>query len=104
MGKHCYLQATVESQFLKDVVHMALDCVCCNVQPLGNLLVAETFGNQCYDLAFALRHPDRIGQRSLPVLECVLDDMRKKGARQRGGKDFCPAGTALEKDICRNDL
>jgi len=36
----CYLQATVQCQFFQNVVHMALDCVCRNVKPLGDFLIA----------------------------------------------------------------
>jgi hypothetical protein len=38
--KRRYLQATVECQFFKGVMHMALYRVCSNVEPLGNFLVA----------------------------------------------------------------
>ena len=38
--KRRYLQATVECQFFKGVMHMALDRIGSNVEPLGNFLVA----------------------------------------------------------------
>jgi hypothetical protein len=41
----CYLQATVQSQFLHDIVHMAFHSVGGDVELQGNVFVAQTVGD-----------------------------------------------------------
>lgn len=88
MEKRGDLEATVECQFLKDIVDVALDRVRREVQPSGDLFVAQAFGDEDDGFAFAFRHADTFAQVTLSLPNCVIDNMTEKRSCQQGRKDF----------------
>ena len=91
--KRGYLQATVQGQLFKDIMHMALDRVRRNIDPLGDFLVAETVGNERNNFPLPFRHADSVCQLPLPFLEGMVDNMRKKRTHERKGRTFAPRAT-----------
>jgi hypothetical protein len=80
----------MQCEFFEDIMNMAFDGIYFDAEPMGDFLIAETFGNQCDDFTFTFRHPHCIGQFPFPFPECMLDYMREKRSRQQGRKNSYP--------------
>ena len=69
------LQPSVQHQFFHDIAHVALDRVGGDMEPRGNLFVAQSLGDQVEDLSFARRHAHGLGDVRSPLGDGVLHDL-----------------------------
>jgi hypothetical protein len=67
---HSRLRAIVHSEFGEQTTHMTFDCLDCDYQGIGNLLVRVALGEQVEHLAFA--RADAIRQQWLGSLYCSV--------------------------------
>ena len=92
-----HLQPGVQRQLLEDVVHMALDRVRRDAQPVGDLLVAQAIGDRVNDLAFPRGHPYRSLYSSLSAGQGLGGYMGEQGARHHRGQHAHPVGHGQDR-------
>lgn len=68
-------EAGVQLEFFQNIVDVALNGVDCKIKPVGDLLVAEPFGNQLNNLALSLRHADRFERVTPAVAGGMIGDL-----------------------------
>src|SRR3989338_10626744 len=76
-----YLEATSQSQFLEDVMDMTLHGINGQMEPLGNLFVAQPYPNQLNHLSLAPRHSHGVAGSELTYTFDPINNLRKERDR-----------------------
>lgn len=84
----CDLETGVQRKFLEDVVNVALDRIHCKIEPGGNLLVAQSFGDQFDHFPFPVRHPNRLERIAFSVPGGMSGNLGKERRGEGGGEDL----------------
>src|SRR6185369_1986042 len=82
VGERGHLQAATERQFLQNIVHVTLDRVDGDVEPGGDLLVAQTLAEEVNHLALAVGQADSLQQPSPVPPGDIRDDLREQRVGQ----------------------
>src|SRR3990172_4206694 len=87
-----YFEATSQTQFLEDIMDMTLHGINGQMEPLGNLLVAQPCRNQLNHLSLAPRHSHGVAGSELTYAFYPINNLRKERSGQRRRKNLFSFG------------